>query len=293
MNHQPAILALPPACGRFLTLALAPGADPREGLGRLRAVSFEANLALGLGAPLLAALGKTVGRLRPAPALCGRGVAIPSTQGALWFFVGGEDGGKVLLRARGLVRLLGDAFVIDEDVAAFRYGSSGSDLTGFEDGTENPKGDRAAEVALVTGEGRGQDGGSFVAVQRWVHDTARFDRFSSEEKDLAVGRRMTTNEEIADAPASAHVKRTAQESFDPPAFMVRRSLPFGSVSEHGLYFVAYGASLDPFERSLRRMVGLEDGVVDGLFSFTRPVTGGYYWCPPVDGSRLDLRALGV
>jgi putative iron-dependent peroxidase len=292
MNHQPAILALPPASGRFLTLALAPGADPRPALARLREVRFDAGFALGLGAPLVAALGKTVGRLRPAPAISGRGVAIPSTQGAVWFFVGGEDGGAVLLRARSLVALLGDAFAIEEDVAAFRYGE-GRDLTGFEDGTENPKDDRAAEVALVAGEGRGQDGGSFVAVQRWVHDTARFERLRPEEKDLAIGRRMTTNEEIADAPASAHVKRTAQESFDPPAFMVRRSLPWGSVSEHGLYFVAYGASLDPFERSLRRMVGLEDGVLDGLFAFTRPVTGGYYWCPPVDGSRLDLRALGL
>ncbi len=130
-------------------------------------------------------------------------------------------------------------------------------------------------------------------MQRWVHDTARFERLGPAERDLAVGRRLATNEEIADAPSSAHVKRSAQESFDPPAFMVRRSMPWGSVSEHGLYFVAYGASLDPFERVLRRMAGHEDGVLDGLLAFTRPVTGGYYWCPPVDGSRLDLRALGV
>jgi putative iron-dependent peroxidase len=66
-----------------------------------------------------------------------------------------------------------------------------------------------------------------------------------------------------------------------------------SGSEQGLEFIAYGASLDRYERVLRRMLGLEDGVVDALFSFTRSVTGGYYWCPPAAGTRLDLAALGL
>ena len=75
--------------------------------------------------------------------------------------------------------------------------------------------------------------------------------------------------------------------------MVRRSMPWGGTVDNGLYFVAYGASLDRFERVLRRMVGEDDGVVDGLFRFTRPVSGGYYWCPPLAGGRLDWSALGV
>ena len=75
--------------------------------------------------------------------------------------------------------------------------------------------------------------------------------------------------------------------------MLRRSMPWGDVREHGLYFVAYAASLDPFERVLRRMTGLDDGIVDGLLRFTRPISGGYYWCPPLAGERLDLRALGL
>jgi putative iron-dependent peroxidase len=70
-------------------------------------------------------------------------------------------------------------------------------------------------------------------------------------------------------------------------------MPWGGVSEHGLYFVAYGESLDRFEQVLTRMVGHEDGIVDGLFSFTRPTTGGYYWCPPLRDGRLDLTALGL
>ncbi len=64
--------------------------------------------------------------------------------------------------------------------------------------------------------------------------------------------------------------------------------------EHGLYFVAYGASLDPFEAILRRMIGLEDGVTDALLTMSRAVTGGYFWCPSVTSEgRLDLRALGL
>ena len=63
-------------------------------------------------------------------------------------------------------------------------------------------------------------------------------------------------------------------------------------AEHGLYFVAYVAALDQFERVLRRMAGLDDGVVDGLLRFSRAATGGFYWCPPLEGGRLDLRARG-
>jgi putative iron-dependent peroxidase len=69
--------------------------------------------------------------------------------------------------------------------------------------------------------------------------------------------------------------------------MYRRSMCYSGIAEHGLYFVAYLAALDQFERVLRRMAGLDDGVVDG-----RAATGGYYWCPPLEGGRLDLRALG-
>jgi putative iron-dependent peroxidase len=124
-----------------------------------------------------------------------------------------------------------------------------------------------------------------------VHDLARFESFGEQQRDHVMGRSAQTNEELDDAPETAHVKRTAQESFDPAAFMVRRSMPWAGAEEEGLEFVSFVASLDAFERMMRRMVGLEDGIVDALFTFSRPVTGGYYWCPPVRGDRLDLSAL--
>jgi putative iron-dependent peroxidase len=70
-------------------------------------------------------------------------------------------------------------------------------------------------------------------------------------------------------------------------------MPWACAHEQGLEFVAYGESLDRFERVMRRMMGEEDGIEDALFTFSRPVTGGYYWCPPVAGDRLDLRCLGI
>jgi putative iron-dependent peroxidase len=106
-----------------------------------------------------------------------------------------------------------------------------------------------------------------------------------------MGRRRGDNEEIEDAPESAHVKRTAQESFDPEAFVVRRSMPWVEGLHAGLVFVAFGRSFDAFEAQLDRMVGAEDGITDALFRFTRPLTGAYFWCPPCSTQGLDLSAL--
>jgi putative iron-dependent peroxidase len=130
-------------------------------------------------------------------------------------------------------------------------------------------------------------------VQRWVHDLVRFRGFEESRREELIGRRAESNEEIEDAPPSAHVKRTAQESYDPEAFMVRRSMPWAAAEQEGLEFVAFVESLDRFERQMHRMVGHDDGIVDGLFSFSRPVTGGYYWCPAVVDGKLDLSPLGL
>jgi putative iron-dependent peroxidase len=289
-QSQAAILAPLFPHGRFLVLGLQPGADARRALDRVRELRVTERSVLGVGAPLVPSSDAIPG-LRPFPALSRAGVAYPSTQGALFAFLGGTDPGELLHEGRALVAALGESFRLDEDVQAFQY-AGGRDLSGYEDGTENPKGEAAMRAAIVAGKGPGLDGGSFVAAQRWVHDLDRLDGMTAAQRDEAVGRRRDTNEEMADAPPSAHVKRAAQESYDPPAFMVRRSMPYGTVREHGLFFVAYGATLDAFERVLRRMAGLEDGVHDGLSTFTRAVSGGYYFCPPVTRDRLDLSIVG-
>src|SRR6185295_18808276 len=101
---------------------------------------------------------------------------------------------------------------IEEDIVGFKH-DIGRDLSGYEDGTENPKGDAAHAAAIRA------DGSSFVAVQRWIHDLRALERFDAKTRDALVGRDRETNEELADPPPHAHTKRSQQESFDPPAFM--------------------------------------------------------------------------
>ncbi|HYM34070.1 MAG TPA: Dyp-type peroxidase, partial [Steroidobacteraceae bacterium] len=222
----------------------------------------------------------------------GAGIEIPSTPGSVWCWLRGDDRGELVLRARKFTTLLAPAFELLQTVDAFKY-DTGRDLTGYEDGTENPGGDKAIETAIVLGSKPSLSGSSFVAVQQWRHYMDRFELLPANEQDNAVGRRKRDNEELADAPDSAHVKRTAQESFSPQAFVLRRSMPWASESQLGLMFVAFGHSFDAFEAQLRRMAGLEDGIVDALFKFTRPITGNYYWCPPLKDGRLNLSAIGL
>lgn len=70
-------------------------------------------------------------------------------------------------------------------------------------------------------------------------------------------------------------------------------MPWIEDQQGGLMFVAFGRTFDPFEALLDRMTGTEDGITDALFTFTRPVSGDYFWCPPMESGRLDLRALGL
>jgi porphyrinogen peroxidase len=288
---QPGILAPLPPLARSLSFRLAPEADPVPALRRLRKDYVIDWGVIGIGEPLARVLGQAVLGLRTFPGLSGPAAAVPSTQQALWVFLRGDERGVLFDRTERVRSLVEDALVLDDVLDAFMY-AGGRDLTGYEDGTENPVDDAAAEAAIVR-QGDGMAGSSFVAVQRWVHDLRRFHGFPLDRRNTVIGRRIDTNEEMDDAPPSAHVKRTAQESYDPPAFMVRRSIPWSTRLEQGLEFIAYGESLDRYERVLRRMVGLEDGVADALFSFSRPVTGGYYWCPPVAGGALDLRRIGL
>ena len=292
MTSQPGILAPVPAHARYLWFSARPGKEHLISLERLRAATDGNEVVVGIGHSLVAALGRTLPGLRDFPQRSGPGVEVPSTPAALWCWLRGADRGELLQRSRSIAHMVSPAFDLHRTLDGFRY-KTGLDLTGYEDGTENPKGDDAVATAIVDGQGPGLDGSSFVAVQQWVHELDRFDAMPREQQDNAIGRRRDDNEELDDAPPSAHVKRTAQESFDPEAFVLRRSMPWAEGAHAGLVFVAFGRSFDAFEAQLNRMVGAEDGIIDALFTFTRPVTGGYFWCPSMSGGRLDLSALGI
>jgi putative iron-dependent peroxidase len=288
---QPGVLGPLPAVRRTLIFHPRSGTDCMANLRCLRDAYDPVSDVLGIGEPLLDSTDKSIPSLRSFPLLAGASTAVASTQAALCLLVNGESRGSIFERSQRLLAALEASFELEDVIDTFKY-DSGRDLTGYEDGTENPTGDDAVAAALVA-EGGGMAGSSFVAVQRWVHDLRGFAAFGNVRGDAMIGRCRDSNEEIEEAPATAHVKRTAQEDYDPPAFMVRRSLPWDSGREQGLEFVTYVNSLDRFEVMMRRMAGLDDGIVDALFQFSRPVSGGYYWCPPLLKNRLDLSALGL
>ncbi len=309
-NHQnnayQAGIAQPiPTMGRYVFFQIAPSADAaalRASLTRLKPQVDGDSVVAALGPKLVSQLGAEVPGLREFPAMNGPdGVTVPSTPASLLLWLRGNDLGELLNRTRALASLLKPAFVVDHIVNAFRHGpvheAHGRDLTGYEDGTENPEGEDADAAAFVQGQGPAMDGSSFLANQQWLHDFAQFESFAAHERDHIMGRRITDNEELDDAPESAHVKRTAQESFEPEAFVLRRSMPWlqsdGDKDQSGLMFAAFGCSLYAFEAQMRRMAGLDDGIVDGLFRFSRPLTGSYLWCPPVKDGQLNLQQIGL
>ncbi len=311
---QPGILGPLPRVGRYLFFSMVQPAGLREGLKRLAALADGDRAVAALGPQCLAALGVSVPGLRMFPHLSGPAAApatpgaaaastaavgridVPATPTALLCWLRGEDTGDLVHLTRQLEKAVAPALRLDRVIDGFRHhqGKSGRgrDLTGYEDGTENPKADKAQTAALVQGQGAGLDGASFLAVQQWVHDFDAFEAMSASAQDRMVGRRQRDNEELKRPPKSAHTQRTEQESFNPQAFVLRRSMPWAAGHKSGLMFAAFGKSLDAFEAQLRRMVGEEDGIVDALFQMSKPVSGAYFWCPPMYRGRLDLRALG-
>jgi putative iron-dependent peroxidase len=293
MNSQPYILPGVPRVARYLSFRLREDVAPEVSRRSVEALEIDDTIVVGLGEPMVSHWNGVIEGLRTFPSLSGPGVQVPATQQALWCWLPGNDQGLIVNRSIAIIDALSDGFQIDQIVDGFKYGDAdlGLDLTGYEDGTENPVGDEAIDAAFVATGGDGIAGSSFVAVQQWVHDLRHFASLPQADQDNIIGRRKSDNEELDDAPSSAHTKRTAQESFDPEAFVLRRSMPFAGPEGEGLMFVAYGKSLDAYEAQLRRMAGLEDGIPDALFRFSHPVSGGYYWCPPVRDGRLDLRAV--
>ena len=293
MQIQNGILDALPAHASYLSFNVKAGIDADAvlaALAKLAPLVDGERIVLGLGASLLAALDAEVAGVREFSGIAGSRVPLPCTPAAVWCWLREQERGALVHQMHRVQAALGAAFELQRALDGFKY-AGGRDLTGYEDGTENPRDRVALAAAIVQGQGAGLDGGSMVAVQQWLHHFDRFDALPAAEQDRAIGRRKSDNEELDDAPQSAHVKRTAQEDFAPEAFVVRRSMPWSGQGKAGLQFVAFGKSFDAFEAQLRRMSGAEDGVVDALFRFSQPVSGSYFWCPPLRDGRIDLSVI--
>lgn len=167
-----------------------------------------------------------------------------------------------------------------DDVHGFRYLDT-RDLTGFVDGTENPQGDERFEVAINQVDPEFA-GGSYVHIQRYVHNLAHWQAQPKAEQEAVIGRTRDENEEIDDderAP-TAHISRVVIEEDGEELAILRHSLPWGNLQENGLYFVSYGASPANFTRMLAMMYRRDAaGHFDHLLKFTRPVSGAAFFAP--------------
>jgi porphyrinogen peroxidase len=292
LNTAPApqaqILKPVPAKAVHLILNLREGADRSEALallGQLLILCEKQGMVMGLGHGLVQRLKiKAPAAHKAFAAPLGSRLKLPATHGDLWVWLrsslndaSGLEQGKLLARQRELLVLLDAKFVVQESVACFRHGE-GRDLTGYEDGTENPKGKKALAAAIA------QDSSSFVALQKWQHQWHKMDAMSEQQRNHAIGRVRTSNEEIETAPESAHVKRTAQENFTLSdgalGFSLRRSMPWSDAQHSGLMFASFGKNYEAFEAQLAKMTGAMDGITDAVFKMSKPVSGAYFWCPP-------------
>ncbi|EEX91690.1 iron-dependent peroxidase [Vibrio orientalis CIP 102891 = ATCC 33934] len=176
--------------------------------------------------------------------------------------------------------------VVDETYG-YRYLDS-RDMTDFVDGTENPKDAQREEVAIVPhGEFAG---GSYVMVQRFIHNLPSWNRLNVSAQEKVIGRTKPDSIELDDVPAASHVGRVDIKEEGKGLKIVRHSLPYGSVSgEHGLLFIAYCNTLHNFKAMLESMYGVTDGKTDQLLRFTTAVTGAYFFAPSAE----MLQALNV
>ncbi len=209
----------------------------------------------------------------------------PSTPADLLIHIRGERRDLCHELGRRITASLGDGLALVEEVSCFRY-LDNRDLTGFVDGTENPEGDERRAFALVGDEDPWFAGGSYIHMQRYIHDLARWERLKVFEQEPIIGRTKYTNEELPRGvrPPSAHINRvTLRDAQGEEIKILRHSMPFGGLKESGLMFISYARSPDPFDQMLDRMIFQdEDEFHDRLLDFTKAMTGGAFFAPPLE-----------
>ncbi|HEY5319092.1 MAG TPA: Dyp-type peroxidase, partial [Solirubrobacteraceae bacterium] len=183
-------------------------------------------------------------------------------------------------------RLTGVGTVVDE-VHGFKYFDE-RDLLGFVDGTENPAGPAAIAAAVIGEEDPEFAGGSYVIVQKYLHDLMGWNALPVEEQERAIGRSKLADIEMPDdvKPANSHVALNTITGEDgEERQIVRDNMPFGRVGagEFGTYFIGYAASPDVTEQMLRNMfIGNPPGNHDRILDFSTAVTGSLFYVPSAD-----------
>lgn len=206
-----------------------------------------------------------------------------STPGDLFFHIRARRMDLCFELATQIMARIGDAVSPADEVHGFRYFDD-RDLLGFVDGTENPRGDEVAEAALIGDEDRAFTGGSYVIVQKYLHDLDGWNRLPTEAQERIIGRTKLADIELDDAtkPTSAHNALTTITEDGKEVKILRDNMPFGRAGsgEFGTYFIGYSRLPGRTEQMLENMfIGRPPGNYDRLLDFSRAVTGSLFFVP--------------
>jgi porphyrinogen peroxidase len=282
----------------FLVVTINPGPQHREAIrafcGDLatlfRAVEFrdiEGGLScvMGFGAE---AWDRLFGAPRPAElhpfreVRAGERHAV-ATPGDLLFHIRAKRMDLCFELATQIMASIGDSVSAVDEVHGFRYFDD-RDLIGFVDGTENPRGDSAIDAVLIGNEDAAFAGGSYVIVQKYLHDLNGWNALSTEAQERIIGRKKLSDIELDDSvkPTSAHSALTTIVEGGKEVKILRDNMPFGRAAqgEFGTYFIGYSRSPRTIEQMLENMfVGRPPGNYDRLLDFSRAVTGNLFFAP--------------
>ena len=206
-----------------------------------------------------------------------------ATSGDLFFHIRAKRMDLCFELATQIMARLGGAVSPVDEVHGFRYFDA-RDLLGFVDGTENPAGRQAIEATLIGEEDANFAGGSYVIVQKYLHDMAGWNALSTEMQERIIGRTKLSDIELDETvkPSSAHSALTTIVEDGEEKKILRDNMPFGQPGqgEFGTYFIGYSRSPRTIEQMLENMfIGRPPGNYDRLLDFSRAVTGNLFFAP--------------
>jgi porphyrinogen peroxidase len=209
------------------------------------------------------------------------GYVMPATQSDLFVWYAAAAYDIVFDLGKATVEALGDIAILARESTGWSYRHS-RDLTGFEDGTENPNLYEAPNVALVD-DGSPGAGGSVLLFQQWRHDGGSFLALSEQEQERIIGRTKPDSIELEGAamPLDSHVSRTKVIENGEEQDIFRRNVPYGTVTNHGTLFIGFSKEQSRLQRMLEQMIGSDGGPRDALTRYTTPLTGAYYFVPSI------------
>ena len=282
----------------FLVVALKPGSDNRATLrsfcgdlsGIFRAVEFrniEAGLSciMGIGSD---AWDRLFGQPRPAELHPFREIRADArhaiaTPGDLLFHIRARHMDLCFELATQIMARIGNAVTPVDEVHGFKNFDD-RDLVGFVDGTENPRGEAVADAALIGQEDAAFTGGSYVMVQKYLHDMKGWNALPTEAQENIIGRKKLSDIELDASvkPTCSHSSLTTIEENGKEMKILRDNMPFGSAAqaEFGTYFIGYCRTPRTLEQMLENMfIGRPPGNYDRLLDYSRAVTGNLFFAP--------------